>query len=35
MVMGTAVARFHDGATAPTDALMMLPLAGTDRRSMR
>src|SRR5579885_3268591 len=32
VVTGTALAKFHGGAQAPTDALMMLPLVGTDRR---
>jgi uncharacterized protein YbjQ (UPF0145 family) len=33
VVVGTALAKFHGGAQAPTDALMMLPLVGTDSRS--
>lgn len=33
IVVGTAIAKFHQGAHAPTDALMILPLVGTDRRS--
>ncbi|MBV9099311.1 MAG: heavy metal-binding domain-containing protein [Frankiaceae bacterium] len=32
VVTGSALAKFHRGAQAPTDALMMLPLVGTDRR---
>jgi len=35
VVTGTALAKFHQGAQAPTDALMMLPLVGTDRRRMK
>lgn len=39
VVVGTALAAFdpgfHTGAQAPTDALMMLPLVGTDRRSTK
>lgn len=35
IVVGTAIAKFHRGAQAPTDALMMLPLVGTDRRSTK
>lgn len=33
VVVGSALAKFHGGVQAPTDALMMLPLVGTDRRS--
>jgi uncharacterized protein YbjQ (UPF0145 family) len=33
VVVGTALAKFHRGAQAPTDALMMLPLVGNDRRN--
>jgi uncharacterized protein YbjQ (UPF0145 family) len=33
IVVGTALAKFHRGAQAPTDALMILPLGGTDRGS--
>jgi uncharacterized protein YbjQ (UPF0145 family) len=33
VVVGSSLAQFHAGAQAPTDALMMLPLVGTDRRS--
>jgi uncharacterized protein YbjQ (UPF0145 family) len=35
IVTGTAVAQWHTAGKAPTDALMMLPLVGTDRRSTR
>jgi uncharacterized protein YbjQ (UPF0145 family) len=35
VVVGTALAKFHRGAQAPTDALMILPLVGTDRRSAK
>ncbi|MDQ1747345.1 MAG: hypothetical protein QOD07_1608 [Frankiaceae bacterium] len=35
VVIGTALAKFHQGAQAPTDALLMLPLGGTDRRSTK
>ena len=35
VVVGTALAKFHEGVQAPTDALMMMPLVGTDRRSMQ
>ncbi len=35
VVVGTALAKFHEGVAAPTDALMMLPLVGTDRRSKK
>lgn len=35
IVVGTALAKFHGGAQAPTDALMMMPLVGTDRRSQQ
>jgi uncharacterized protein YbjQ (UPF0145 family) len=35
VVVGNALAKFHTGPQAPTDALMILPLKGTDRRSMK
>ncbi|MDQ1698296.1 MAG: hypothetical protein QOG34_159 [Frankiaceae bacterium] len=35
VVVGTALAKFHQGAQAPTDALMMLPLVGTGPRSTK
>ncbi|MDQ1683331.1 MAG: hypothetical protein QOC82_68 [Frankiaceae bacterium] len=35
VVVGTALAKFHQGAQAPTDALMMLPLVGTGSGSTK
>lgn len=32
IVIGTSIARFHDGVDAPTDSLTILPLRGTERR---